>query len=92
MAFEKIAPAFPELKLIAVGPDKYESPVIKSLVTQVNDRLNREAVVHKDYVEDGELVELYAGAKALIYVSDRGSIRPASDGGPLIWRSARNRR
>ncbi|MEK7076446.1 MAG: glycosyltransferase family 1 protein [Patescibacteria group bacterium] len=71
LAFEKIAPAFPELKLIAVGPDKYESPVIKSLVTQVNDRLNREAVVHKDYVEDGELVELYAGAKALIYVSDR---------------------
>ena len=33
--------------------------------------MNREAVVHKDYVEDGELVELYAGAKALIYVSDR---------------------
>ena len=60
-----------ELKLIAIGPDKYETPIIKSLVSQVNARLHREAVIHKDYVKDSELAELYAGAKALIYVSDR---------------------
>ena len=59
------------LKLIAVGPDKYEKPVVKSLVEEVNRKLGREAVVHRDYVKDSELVELYAGAKALIYVSDR---------------------
>lgn len=71
LAFEKITPDFPDLKLIAIGPDKYETPTIKSLVLQVNDKFHREAVIHKDYVKDGELAELYAGAKALVYVSDR---------------------
>jgi len=60
-----------ELKLIMVGPDKYSEPTINQLVAQVNKRLGREAIIHRDYVEDGELAELYAGAKALIYVSDR---------------------
>ncbi|MBI2062394.1 MAG: glycosyltransferase family 4 protein [Candidatus Yanofskybacteria bacterium] len=71
LAFEKIAPEFPELKLIAVGPDKYEIPTIDPLVKQINSQFNREVVVHKDYVKDDELAELYAGAKALVYVSDR---------------------
>ena len=71
LAFEKVAPEFPELKLIAIGPDKYETPSIGPLVTQVNTRLDREAVVHKDYVKDDELASLYSGAKTLIYVSDR---------------------
>jgi len=60
-----------ELKLIAIGPDKYGTPVINSLVSKVNNRLGREAVIHKDYVKDEELTNLYAGAKALVYVSDR---------------------
>ena len=60
-----------ELKLIAIGPDKYERPVIKSLVSEVNTRLKREAVIHKDYVDNDELNGLYSNAKALIYVSDR---------------------
>lgn len=71
LAFEKISPEFPELKLIAIGPDKYGTPIIKSLVSQVNSKLGREAVIHKDYVKDEELNDLYAGAKALVYVSDR---------------------
>lgn len=71
LAFEKIAEDFPELKLIAVGPDKYETPVIGPLVSEVNGRLGRQAVMHKDYVKDGELADLYAGARALVYVSDR---------------------
>lgn len=71
LAFEKIASEFTELKLIAIGPDKYEKPIIKSLVSQVNARLKREAVIHKDYIKDGELADLYSGAKALVYVSDR---------------------
>ncbi|MDO8658505.1 MAG: glycosyltransferase, partial [Candidatus Levybacteria bacterium] len=44
LAFEKITTDFPELKLIAIGPDKYEKPTIGSLVSQVNARLHREAV------------------------------------------------
>lgn len=71
LAFEKISKEFSELKLIAIGPDKYETPVIKQLVFEVNNRLGREAVVHKDYVSDAELLGLYARASALVYVSDR---------------------
>ena len=80
LAFEKLAAdhsnilqnvGMIDLKLILIGPDKYPESTINSLVAQVNKRLGREAIVHKDYVEDSELVELYADAKALIYVSDR---------------------
>lgn len=71
LAFERVTRDFPDLKLIAIGPDKYEKPVINSLIIETNSRLGREAVIHKDYVKDGELAELYAGARALIYVSDR---------------------
>src|SRR3989338_3597429 len=60
-----------ELRLVAIGPDKYETPLVKSLVSQVNSRIGREAIVHKDYVKDEELSDLYAGAMALVYVSDR---------------------
>jgi len=71
LAFEKIAPEFPELKFIAIGPDKYEKPTIGSLVSQVNARLDREAIIYKGYVSDTELSGLYEGASALVYVSDR---------------------
>ncbi|MEK7121474.1 MAG: glycosyltransferase [Patescibacteria group bacterium] len=60
-----------ELKLIAIGPDKYKTPTIKNLVSEVNSKLKREAIIHKDYVKDDELADLYAGASALVYVSDR---------------------
>jgi glycosyltransferase involved in cell wall biosynthesis len=60
-----------KLKLIAIGPDKYEIPTIGQLVSEANNRLGREAVIHKDYVKDDELASLYAGARALVYVSDR---------------------
>lgn len=59
------------LRLILIGPDKYEAPTIKNLIAQVNSKLGRDAVIHKDYVKDGELNDLYAGAKALVYVSNR---------------------
>ena len=71
LAFEKIALEFPELKLVAIGPDKYETPTISSLISQTNDKLGRKAIIHKDYVTDKKLATLYSGAKALIYVSDR---------------------
>ena len=71
LAFEKIASNCTDLQFIAIGPDKYETSVIEPLVKEVNKRLNREAIIHKDYVTDDELLELYSGAKALVYVSDR---------------------
>src|SRR3989344_4230253 len=71
LAFEKLAGDFLDLKFVMIGPDKYEKPIINSLVLEINNRLGREAVLHKDYVEDSELVGLYIGAKALVYISDR---------------------
>lgn len=71
LAFEKIAPEFPELKLIAVGYDKYRPPVIRELVKKVNAELGGEAVIHKNYVDQTELVRLYSSAKTVIYVSSK---------------------
>ncbi|MEK7506965.1 MAG: glycosyltransferase family 1 protein [Patescibacteria group bacterium] len=71
LAFEKILPEFPELKLVTIGADKYNPPVIENLVAQVNQRAGSKVVVHHDYVGDDELAALYANAKALVYVSDR---------------------
>ncbi len=71
LAFEKIANDFTDLKFIAIGPDKYQVPTVKYLVEKINTKLGREAIIHKDYVEQEELNQLYAGAKALIYISDR---------------------
>ena len=59
------------LKFIAIGPDKHERPIINSLISEVNTRLGREAIIHRDHIKDSDLAELYAGAKILIYVSDR---------------------
>ncbi len=60
-----------KLKLIAIGPDKYEPSLIKDLVSEINLKLNKEAIVYKEHIKDDELIDLYAGAKALIYISDR---------------------
>lgn len=71
LAFEKISKNFPELKFILVGPDKYGVPTIVPLASKVNERLGREIIVHKSYISNDELTELYSDAKALVYVSDR---------------------
>lgn len=60
-AFEKISPKFPDMKLIAVGPDKYKP--------QLNIKNNH--IIRKERVSDDELTCLYTNAKAFIYVSDR---------------------
>lgn len=70
-AFERISVENPTLKLVIVGPDKYETPTIKNLILKVNKKLDREAIIYKEYVTNEELAKLYAGARALIYVSDR---------------------
>ena len=80
LAFEKLVTIHPQilenlgmidLKLILIGPDKYETLTINPLIAKINERLGREAIIHRDYVSNEELAELYAGAKALVYVSDR---------------------
>src|SRR3989344_4982994 len=71
LAFESLAEEFKDLKLVMIGPDKYPEPTIEPLVNKINTKLGRESVIHKGYVSSDELAELYAGAKALVYVSDR---------------------
>ena len=71
LAFEEIAPQFSDLQFIAIGKDKYNPPIIAGLVESANRRLGREAVIHKDYVSDAELIDLYTKAKCLVYVSSK---------------------
>ncbi|HWA64344.1 MAG TPA: glycosyltransferase [Candidatus Paceibacterota bacterium] len=71
LAFKEIGKEFSDLRLIAIGPDKYETPTIDYAIKSVNLTLGREAIIQKDYVPQEELAALYRNAKALVYVSDR---------------------
>lgn len=72
LTFKQIVSEFPDLKLITVGTDKYNPPVIKELVRNTNKFLGGERIIYYDYIEKrGELENLYSGARALVYVSDR---------------------
>ena len=69
LGFEKIAPEFPDINLVAVGVDRYNPPVIEDLVQQVNERLGATRVIRKPALSDQELVEHYKSATLFIYVS-----------------------
>ncbi|OGN05570.1 MAG: hypothetical protein A2831_03430 [Candidatus Yanofskybacteria bacterium RIFCSPHIGHO2_01_FULL_44_17] len=71
LAFEILAPQYPDLNLVAVGKDKYNPPILKNLANEVNERLGREAIIYKEYVPEEELNQLFAGAKLLLYVSSK---------------------
>jgi len=71
LAFEKIAPDFPDLKFIIVGPDKYNSPKIKQLKQDINSRLGGEKIIWHERVSQNELAQLYAHALATVYISSR---------------------
>lgn len=71
LAFEQISPEFKELKLVAIGKDKYNPPVIKELKNKINQQLGGEKIIYKEYVPENELHQLFAGAKLLIYVSSK---------------------
>jgi hypothetical protein len=60
-AFEKISNRFPNLKFIAIGPDKYNPSL----------EINNDRIIRKERVSESELANLYAHAKVFIYVSDR---------------------
>ena len=70
LAFKNIAPKFPGLKLIIVGQDKYNPPILKKTVTEVNKELGEKRILHYDYIEsDRELQNLIQNAKLFIYLS-----------------------
>ncbi len=70
LAFTSIARNYPELKLCVIGPDKYEPPIIDSLIANSNTSIGREAIIHESFVSDDILKRYYRGAKAIVYVSE----------------------
>lgn len=98
LAFEKIAPEFPELKFILVGKDKYDPTVIARTVRKINDSLKAERVIHYEYIEDEtKIASLYAHAELFVYVSTNEAfglppIESAGYGVPVVVKdSAINR-
>ena len=71
LAFEAVARRFPELRFVAVGHDRYSPPLIKSLRDAINGRLGRQAVLYEEYVTEKERDELFSGAEAVVYISQR---------------------
>lgn len=70
LAFKNIAPKFPGLKLIIVGQDKYNPPILKKTVAEVNKELGEKRILHYDYIEsDRELQNLIQNAELFIYLS-----------------------
>ena len=69
-AFTILAPKYPELKLILVGQDKYNPPILRNLVKETNQKLGGERIIYHSYIEkDEELQKLIAQAKLFIYLS-----------------------
>jgi glycosyltransferase involved in cell wall biosynthesis len=71
LSFRTIAKEHPGIKLVIIGPDKYNPPILDSLRKEISDDLGVGHVVHKNRVSESELVNLYAHAKLLVYVSSR---------------------
>ena len=69
-AFAILADKNPGLKLILVGQDKYNPPILQNLVKETNQKLGGERIIYHSYIEsDEELRKLIAGAKLFIYIS-----------------------
>lgn len=69
LAFEIIAPEFPSLRLIAVGVDKYNPPIVDNLASDINKRLGEERVQRREGVSDAQLRDLYRRARLFTYIS-----------------------
>ncbi|PJE50954.1 MAG: hypothetical protein COV29_01600 [Candidatus Yanofskybacteria bacterium CG10_big_fil_rev_8_21_14_0_10_36_16] len=75
LAIDKLQSEFPNLKLVAIGKDKYPSvnsgqaPFIKSLVEKINKKHAKEVIIYKEYVSEDELIALYQNAKSFVYIS-----------------------
>lgn len=71
MGFLKVAEKFDNLQLLIIGKNHTEPFIdIEKLISDINDKLKRRAILHFEYVEDSDLLWLYNGAKLSIYLSD----------------------
>ncbi len=69
-AFAHIAPRYSDFRFIAIGPDKYNPPVIDTLITQYNRTLGHPVFQRIEHVTDLDLQRFYAGAHVIVYVSE----------------------
>lgn len=71
VAFKKIATQFPGLKLLLIGKDKYNPPIIRELIKKTNLEFGEEKIIHYDYIEgDDNIRKIQKQARLFIYVSD----------------------
>lgn len=70
-AFEMIAPDFPNVQFLVVGQNRTKPFVpIDEIADEINKNLGRKAIIRRTYVSNADLVPLYSGAKAGVYLSD----------------------
>ncbi|OGZ34498.1 MAG: hypothetical protein A2174_02680, partial [Candidatus Portnoybacteria bacterium RBG_13_41_18] len=70
LAFEKIAPCFGNLQYLVACADKYNPPILEDLITRVNNKLGRKAIIYRNYIENqDELFYLIKAASLAIYIS-----------------------
>ena len=69
-AFSSIAAERHDLEFRIIGTDKYRPPMIAETVRHLNRTLGRRAVTWRESVDEQTLAAAYAGAVAVVYVSD----------------------
>lgn len=70
-AFQKIAPELPQYQFLVVGSNHTQPWIdMDRLVEAVNQDLNREAILRKDYLTGPDLVALYNAADLFVWLSD----------------------
>lgn len=69
LAFEQIAPQHSQLRMVAVGVDKYNPPCLDALAQEINQRLGGERIRRMEGVEEATLKQLYQHARLFTYIS-----------------------
>jgi len=69
-AFTELADKFPDYQFLISGPN-YTHPFIDidNLIKKTNQKIGREAILHIEYINDKDLVNLYNGADLFIWLS-----------------------
>lgn len=71
LAFEIIAPRFPDVQFLIVGKNRTKPFIpIDEMAEQINKDLGRKAIIRDIYVSNEDLVPLYSGARMGVYLSD----------------------
>lgn len=68
-AFSTLSTRYPDMQFIAIGPDKYDPPVIDELMQLCNRKLGRSVFRRIGHVSDDELASYYGGAHTIVYIS-----------------------